>query len=416
VPHLRDRIAMKRYSPSSRRTRASGNNLLDFAGGILLIVVSAFLCACEEQKAVELPPPVVTVTQAVEKKVQDWDDYTGRLAPTGSVEVRPRVSGYITEVKFVDGDLVKKGQPLFIIDPRPYQADYDRAKAEVDKADAALNLAAADFERARQLRDKGVTAVGDFDQRSATYKQATGAAQSARAALETAKLDLEFCTIVAPIDGRASLANVTVGNLVSADGKDPLTTIVSTNPIYAYADVDERSLLRYVRYYLGKEKGAHDVDEVKLPIQLALQDETGFPHTGYIDFVDNRVDPSTGTIRLRGVFDSENGLLSPGLFVRVRIQSGAPYEAVLVPERSVASDQGQRYVVVVEKDNTAEFRPVGLGPLFEGMQVIKSGVKAGDTVVVDGLLKVRPGQKVDPKPISETEALAEAKSAGSVAK
>jgi RND family efflux transporter MFP subunit len=407
---------MKRYSPSSRRTRASGNNLLDFAGGILLIVVSAFLCACEEQKAVELPPPVVTVTQAVEKKVQDWDDYTGRLAPTGSVEVRPRVSGYITEVKFVDGDLVKKGQPLFIIDPRPYQADYDRAKAEVDKADAALNLAAADFERARQLRDKGVTAVGDFDQRSATYKQATGAAQSARAALETAKLDLEFCTIVAPIDGRASLANVTVGNLVSADGKDPLTTIVSTNPIYAYADVDERSLLRYVRYYLGKEKGAHDVDEVKLPIQLALQDETGFPHTGYIDFVDNRVDPSTGTIRLRGVFDSENGLLSPGLFVRVRIQSGAPYEAVLVPERSVASDQGQRYVVVVEKDNTAEFRPVGLGPLFEGMQVIKSGVKAGDTVVVDGLLKVRPGQKVDPKPISETEALAEAKSAGSVAK
>jgi RND family efflux transporter MFP subunit len=408
---------MKCHSPSGqpRRTKI-GDKILDFVGGILLIAVPAFFCACEEQKAVQLPPPVVTVTQAVQKKVQDWDEYTGRLAPMGIVEVRPRVSGYITEVKFTDGDLVKKGQPLFIIDRRPYQADYDRAKAEVDKADAALNLAAADFERARQLRDKGVTAVGDFDQRSATYKQATGAAQSARAALEAAKLNLEFCTITAPIDGRASLANVTVGNLVSADGKDPLTTIVSTNPIYAYADVDERSLLRYVRYYLGKEKGAHDVDEVKLPIQLALQDETGFPHTGYIDFVDNRVDPSTGTIRLRGVFDSENGLLSPGLFVRVRIQSGAPYEAVLVPERSVASDQGQRYVVVVEKDNTAEFRPVGLGPLFEGMQVIKSGVKAGDTVVVDGLLKVRPGQKVDPKPISETEALAEAKSAGSVAK
>jgi multidrug efflux system membrane fusion protein len=409
---------MKRYSPSSRsrRTKASGNNLLDFAGGILLIVVPAFFCACEEQKAVQLPPPVVTVTQAVEKKVQDWDDYTGRLAPMESVEVRPRVSGYIKEVKFVDGDLVKKGQPLFIIDPRPYQAEYDRAKAEVDKADAALNLAAADFERARQLRDKGVTAVGDFDQRSANYKQATGTAQSARAALEAAKLNLEFCTIVAPIDGRASLANVTAGNLVSADGKDPLTTIVSTNPIYAYADVDERSLLRYVRYSLGKEKGAHDVDEVKLPIQLSLQDETGFPHTGYIDFIDNRVDPSTGTILLRGVFDSENGLLSPGLFVRVRIPSGEPYEAVLVPERSVASDQGQRYVVVVQKDNMAEFRPVGLGTLFEGMQVIKNGVKAGETVVVDGLLKVRPGQKVDPKTISETEALAEAKSAGSAAK
>ena len=155
----------------------------------------------------------------------------------------------------MDGDLVKKGQPLFIIDPRPYQADYDQARAEVDKADAALKLAAADFERARQLREKGVTAAGDFDQRSATYQQATGASQSARAALEAAKLNLEFCTVSAPIDGRASLANVTVGNLVSADGKDPLTTIVSTNPVYAYADVDERSLLRYVRYYLGKKKG-----------------------------------------------------------------------------------------------------------------------------------------------------------------
>jgi membrane fusion protein, multidrug efflux system len=401
---------MKLHSPSSRRRRirASEGTALDLVSGIVLVVVQALLCGCEEQKVVELPPPVVTVTEAVQKQVQDWDDYTGRLAPMGTVDVRPRVSGYITEVKFTDGDVVKKGQPLFLIDPRPYQAEYDRAKADVDKADAALTLAAADFERARQLRDKGVTAVGDFDQRSATYKQATGAALSARAALEAAKLNLEFCTITAPIDGRVGLANVTVGNLVSPDGKDPLATIVSTNPIYAYADVDERSLLRYVRYYLGKDKGAHEVDEVKVPIQLALQDETGFPHTGYIDFIDNRVDPSTGTIRLRGVFDFENGLLGPGLFVRVRIPSGGPYEAVLVPERSVASDQGQRYVVVLGKDNTAEIRPVGLGPLYEGMQVIKSGLKAGETVVVDGVLKVRPGQKVDPKPIAETAVLAEA--------
>ena len=411
---------MKRpYTSLCRRSRAtaSARNLRDFIRGTVIIVLPVLLFSgCEEQKAVELPPPVVTVTQAVQKKIQDWDEYTGRLAPMGAVDVRPRVSGYITEVKFVDGDLVKKGQPLFIIDPRPYQADYDRARAEVDKADAALKLAGADFERARQLRDKGVTAAGDFDQRSATYQQATGASQSARAALESAKLNLEFCTVTAPIDGRASLANVTVGNLVSADGKDPLTTIVSTNPVYAYADVDERSLLRYIRYYLGKEKGAHDVDEVKVPIQLSLQDETDFPHTGYIDFIDNRVDPSTGTIRLRGVFDFENGLLSPGLFVRVRIPSGEPYEAVLVPERSVASDQGQKYVVLVQKDNMAEIRPVVLGTLSGGMQVIKSGVKAGDMVVVDGLLKVRPGQKVDPKPIQETEAPAVAEPAAAAAK
>ena len=362
------------------------------------LLALAAVGACKKQEALELPPPIVTVTQAVEKQVQDWDEYTGRLAPMGTVDVRPRVSGYITEVKFVDGDLVKKGQPLFIIDPRPYQADYEQAKAELDKTDSALKLASADFDRARQLRDKGVTAAGDFDQRAATFQQATGAFQSARAALERAKLNLEFCTVTAPIDGRAGLANVTVGNLVSADGKDPLTTIVSTNPVYAYADVDERSLLRYVRYYQSKQKGPEDAEEVKVPIELSLQDESGFPHTGYIDFLDNRVDPSTGTIRIRGVFDFENGLLGPGLFVRVRIPAGLPYNAILVPQRCVASDQGQKYVVVVNKENTAEFQPIELGTLFDTMQVVKSGVQVGETVVVDGLLKVRPGEKVDPKP------------------
>ena len=387
------------------------------ANAVLLGLISlSVLGGCKKQEAVELPPPIVTVTQAIEKQVQDWDEYTGRLAPMGTVDVRPRVSGYITEVKFVDGDLVKKGQPLFIIDPRPYQADYDQAKAELDKAEAALKLASSDFDRAKQLRDKGVTAAGDFDQRAATLQQATGAYQSARAALQAAQLNLEFCTVTAPIDGRAGLANVTVGNLVSADGKDPLTTIVSTNPVYAYADVDERSLLRYVRYYQSKEKGPEDADEVKIPIELSLQDEEGFPHTGYIDFLDNRVDPSTGTIRIRGVFDYENGLLGPGLFVRVRIPAGLPYKAVLVPERSVASDQGQKYVVVVKEDNTAEFRPVQVGTLFDTMRVIKEGLKAGETVVVDGLLKVRPGQKVEPKPAAEAPAAASGEAAKPAAK
>jgi multidrug efflux system membrane fusion protein len=383
-------------TPSDRSPLAAFRSSLRTTFFFLLTL--AAVSACKKQEALELPPPIVTVTQAVEKQVQDWDEYTGRLAPMGTVDVRPRVSGYITEVKFVDGDLVKKGQPLFIIDPRPYQADYEKAKAELDKTDAALKLASSDYDRARQLRDKGVTAAGDFDQRAATFQQATGAFQSARADLEAAKLNLEFCTVTAPIDGRAGLANVTVGNLVSADGKDPLTTIVSTNPVYAYADVDERSLLRYVRYYQSKAKGPEDADEVKIPIELSLQDESGFPHTGYIDFLDNRVDPSTGTIRIRGVFDFENGLLGPGLFVRVRIPAGLPYKAVLVPERCVASDQGQKYVVVVNKENTAEFQPVELGTLSDTMQVVKSGVQVGETVVVDGLLKVRPGEKVDPKP------------------
>ena len=344
--------------------------------------------------------PVVTVTAAEQREVKDWDEYTGRLAPLGTVDVRPKVSGYLTEVKFEDGDMVKKGQVLFVIDPRPYQADQDRAQGEYDQADASLKLATADYDRAKQLRERGATSAGDFDKASASLLKAQGALLTARAALESAKLDLEFCRITSPIDGHASLANITVGNLVSPQIEKPLTTIVSTNPVYAYADVDERSLLRYVRYYYAFRKVVPgDEDKVKLPIQLSLQDEKDFPHTGYIDFLDNKVDPETGTIRIRGVFDFENGLLGPGLFVRLRIPAGDPYKAVLVPQRSVTSTQGEKYVVVIGPDNIAAFRPVELGTLNAGLQVIRKGLAAGERVVVDGLLKVSPGEKVDPKPV-----------------
>jgi RND family efflux transporter MFP subunit len=366
--------------------------------GILAVVL---LAGCGgEKKAVELPPPVVTVTAVEQREVKDWDEYTGRLAPLGTVEVRPKVSGYLTEVKFEDGDMVKKGQVLFVIDPRPYQADQDRAQGEYDQADSSLKLATAEYDRAKQLREKGATSAGDFDKTSASFLKAQGALLTARAALESARLDLEFCRITSPIDGHASLANITVGNLVSPQIEKPLTTIVSMNPVYAYADVDERSLLRYVRYYYAfKKVRPGDEDKVKLPIQLSLQDEKDFPHTGYIDFLDNKVDPETGTIRIRGVFDFENGLLGPGLFVNLRIPAGEPYQAVLVPQRSVTSTQGEKFVVVIGQDNVAAFRPVELGTLNAGMQVIRKGLAAGERVVVDGLLKVRPGEKVDPKPL-----------------
>ena len=366
--------------------------------GILAVVL---LAGCgDEKKAVELPPPVVTVTAAEQREVKDWDEYTGRLVPLGTVEVRPKVSGYLTEVKFEDGDMVKKGQVLFVIDPRPYQADQDRAQGEYDQADASLKLANAEYDRAKQLRERGATSAGDFDKSSASFLKAQGALLTARAALESAKLNLEFCRITSPIDGHASVANITVGNLVSPQIEKPLTTIVSTNPVYAYADVDERSLLRYVRYYYAfKKVHPGDEDKVKLPIQLSLQDEKDFSHTGYIDFLDNKVDPETGTIRIRGVFDFENGLLGPGLFVRLRIPAAAPYQAVLVPQRSVTSTQGEKFVVVIGQDNIAAFRPVELGTLNAGMQVIRKGLAAGERVVVDGLLKVRPGEKVDPKPL-----------------
>jgi multidrug efflux system membrane fusion protein len=376
------------------------------------ILAAVLLAGCgEEKKAVELPPPVVTVTAAEQREVKDWDEYTGRLAPLGTVEVRPKVSGYLTEVKFEDGDMVRKGQVLFLIDPRPYQADQDRAQGEYDQADSSLKLATADFNRAKQLRERGATSAGDFDKISASFLKAQGALLTARAALESARLDLEFCTITSPIDGHASVANITAGNLVSPQIQKPLTTIVSTNPIYAYADVDERSLLRYVRYYASKKVLPGDEDKVKVPIQLSLQDEKDFSHTGYIDFLDNRVDPETGTIRIRGIFDFENGLLGPGLFVRLRIPAGEPYQAVLVPQRSVASTQGEKFVVVIGKDNTAAFRPVELGTLNGGMQVIRKGLAAGEQVVVDGLLKVAPGEKVDPKPLPSDGRAVESNSA-----
>ncbi|MFL6815336.1 MAG: efflux RND transporter periplasmic adaptor subunit [Bradyrhizobium sp.] len=372
------------------------------------ILAAVLLAGCgKEKKAVELSPPVVTVTAAEQREVKDWDEYTGRLAPLGTVEVRPKVSGYLTEVKFEDGDMVRKGQVLFLIDPRPYQADQDRAQGEYDQADSSLKLATADFNRAKQLRERGATSAGDFDKISASFLKAQGALLTARAALESARLDLEFCTITSPIDGHASVANITVGNLVSPQIQKPLTTIVSTNPVYAYADVDERSLLRYVRYYASKKVLPGDEDKVKVPIQLSLQDEKDFSHTGYIDFLDNRVDPETGTIRIRGVFDFENGLLGPGLFVRLRIPAGEPYRAVLVPQRSVTSTQGEKFVVVIGDDKTAAFRPVELGTVNGGMQVIRKGVAAGERVVVDGLLKVRPGEKVNSKPLPIEEQAAE---------
>ncbi|HZS17298.1 MAG TPA: efflux RND transporter periplasmic adaptor subunit [Candidatus Udaeobacter sp.] len=399
--------------------RVSRSNILFFEECLLKTIVPlgiltvVLLAGCGgEKKAVEVPPPVVTVTAAEQREVKDWDEYTGRLAPFGTVEVRPKVSGYLTEVKFDDGDMVKKGQLLFVIDPRPYQADQDRAQGEYDQADASLKLATAEYDRAKQLREKGTTSAGDFDKSSASFLKAQGALLTARAALERAKLDLEFCRITSPIDGHASLANITVGNLVSPQIEKPLTTIVSMNPVYAYADVDERSLLRYVRFYYAFQKVAPgDEDKVKLPIELSLQDEKDFSHTGYVDFLDNKVDPETGTIRIRGVFDFENGLLTPGLFVRLRIPAGAPYQAVLVPQRSVISMQGEKMVVVVGKDNTAVFRPVELGTLNGGMQVIRKGLTAGEQVVVDGLLKVRLGEKVDPKLIPIADQAAQQNSA-----
>lgn len=373
------------------------------------ILFCAALPGCNQEKTTEAPPPTVTITSVREAEIQDFVIFTGRTDAIETVEVRARVSGYLTETKFKDGQDVKKGDVLFIIDPRPYQADLDRAQGEFDRAQADLQLAALEFNRARELRIKNAVSAQDFDSKSAAYLKAQGAQAAAKAALDTAKLNLEFTTITAPINGQTSKAAVTPGNLVTPDMKAPLTVIVSTNPVYAYADIDERQLLKYIRLQ-NAENAKSDTGAVpetvpeqrqhpKTPIHLQLADEKGFPHEGFIDFADNRVNRDTGTISIRGVFQDQDNLLGPGMFVRLRFPGGPKYKALLVPQESIGTDQGQKFVYVVQADGTSDYRRVEPGAIQDdGWRVVTGNLKAGDHVIVDGLMKARQGEKVTTKP------------------
>jgi RND family efflux transporter MFP subunit len=356
----------------------------------------------------------VTTAKVQERTVQDFVVFTGRTEAVQTVEVRARVSGYLVETKFKDGQEVKKGDVLFIIDPRPYQADLDRAQGDFDLAQADYQLAGLEYNRYRDLRNKNAISAQDFDAKSAAYMKAQAALASAKAALDTAKLNLEFTSIISPIDGQASKAAVTPGNLVTPQMQAPLTVIVSTNPVYAYADIDERQLLKYIRLQnsLNEQKDTGAVPETKpeqaehpsTPIHLQLADEKGFPHEGFIDFSDNRVNPDTGTILLRGVFQDSQNLLGPGMFVRLRFPGGPQYPAILVPQESIGTDQGQKFVYIVNPDGVVDYRTVEPGALQDdGWRVVKGNLKAGESVIVDGLIKARQGEKVKASPWSGEE-------------
>ena len=270
-----------------------------------------------------MPVNVVTV---IEKEVNEWDEFTGRLDPVESVEIRPRVSGYITEIHFEAGALVKKGDLLYVIDPRPYQADFDRAKAEVDRTDAEVKLAQIELNRATELRNKNTISASEFDQKAATYQAAAASESSAEAAKNATALNLEFTQIKSPIDGRVSDQRITVGNLVQpGSGQESvLTTVVSVDPMYAKVDADENAILKYVR--LAAEGKRVSARTAKIPAWVELGNETDFPHEGYVDFVDNRLDPGTGTVRARIVLKNWNpAFITPGFFVRVRVASATPY-------------------------------------------------------------------------------------------
>src|ERR671910_986259 len=342
------------------------------------------------------PPQAVTVAEVPEREVTEWDEFTGRLEAVDQVEIRPRVSGYIKRVTFDEGKEVKKGEILFEIDPRPYQAELARAEAELERARSAAALAASDVERAGKLVAAQAISREEYDSRTSAEAQGGATVRAAEAAVRTARLNLEWTRVRAPISGRVSNAMVTPGNLV--EGGPPsatlLTTVVSLDPMYVYFDSDEQTYLRYASRARGK--GAN-WREARLPVYLGLANEEGFPHQGRLDFVDNQVDPNTGTIRTRAVFSNRSRALTPGLFARVKLVGNQKTKALLVRDAAIGTDQDRKFVLVVGPGDTLAYRPIVPGRLADGLRIVTSGLEAGDRVVVNGLMRVRPGMKVAPK-------------------
>ena len=353
-------------------------------------------CKREPPALAAIPPPIVMVSQPVEREITDYYEYTARTAAVEAVEVRARVSGYLVKVNFREGVVVKKGDLLFLIDPRPFQAALDEAKGQVAQWEAKLARAEADVTRYERLLPKGAASQKDLDQAVADRGEARAAIQSARGAVDKAALDLEFTKVTAPISGRISRYLITEGNLVTAD-TTLLTTIVSIDPMYAYFDADEGTVL-HVRQLIREGK-AFSARNSEVPVLLGLANETGYPHRGTLNFVDNQVNPQTGTLRLRGVFPNETEVLAPGYFARVRLLNGQPHRALLVTERAIDTDQGQKIVYVVNDKNEVLSRPIRVGALHDGLRVIEEGLQPGERVIVNGLLQVRPGITVTPKPV-----------------
>lgn len=328
----------------------------------------------------------------------EWEEYTGRLDAVETVEVRARVGGYLEKVNFKDGSLVKKGDLLFVIDPRPYKAALGRAQGELARAQARRDLAKNDLARAQRLFEKRVISEEELDTRDKNLRESIAAVQSAQSAVDEAKLNLEFTEVRAPISGRISRELVTEGNLVN-DGTGTatlLTTIVSLDPIYVYFEVDEQAYLRQGARRRTGERGT--LQEAVNPVFVGLADEEGFPHEGRLDFLDNRFDPAVGTIRARAVVDNPDGMLTPGLFARVKLPSSGKFPAVLLDDKAVLTDQDRKYVYVLDADNRAQRRDVKLGRMFDGLRIVTEGLGTDDAVVVHGVQKIFfPGMPVSPQ-------------------
>jgi RND family efflux transporter MFP subunit len=334
------------------------------------------------------------VANPLTQEVTEWAEYTGRLEAVETVEVRPRVDGYINSINFTEGQKVKAGDLLAVIDPRPFQAQVNRLEAQVTQAEAALQLADANLKRAIRLIENKAISQEEADIRKSESLQASADVAAAEAELAAAQLDLDFTRVIAPIDGIADRHIVSAGNLVN--NSTVLTTIVPHSPIYAYFEVDERSFLRDIRRHQGDAKAGNKTNLNALA-EMGLDDEPGFPHMGLIDFTSNRLNPNTATITLRALFENADEFLTPGLFARVRIPLGDAKQSVLIPDAAISSDQSLKYVWVLGKDNMPERRTIELGPKFQGLRIVRSGLSADEQIVINGIQYVRAGAPVTPQ-------------------
>jgi membrane fusion protein, multidrug efflux system len=386
---------------SSEPSRKFGSRLLH-AGSVALagVLLAVALSGCGQSPPASqaaTPPPPVTVAQPVKRTVTDWDEFTGRFDAVEEVQIRPRVGGYVTNVEFKDGDIVRAGDLLYVIDSRPFEAVAEQANGQLADARAKVELAKRELDRSLSLTLNQTVTESTVDQRRQALQAAHAAEIQAEGTLKAAQLNIEFTHVLAPITGRVSRHLVTPGNLVQGSDTGTstlLTTIVSLDPIYIYFDVDEATYQRNNRlWFEGKRPSSRDTSN---PIQITLTGETKPSHDGKMDFLDNRLDVSTGTLRSRAIVPNKDLSILPGQFGRVRLIGSSPYEALLIPDTAIATDQSRKIVFVVKDDDTVEARTVTLGPLDEGLRVIRDGLKAEDHVVVDGIQRARVGAKVTP--------------------
>jgi len=363
----------------------------------------------EKPQAVTAPAATpVTVAAVLEKSVTEWDDFSGRVEAIEYVEIRPRVTGTIDAIHFKEGQLVKRGDLLFSIDPRPFQAELARAEADKAKAQATVEFSKTELERTRRLTDEHAVAQRELDQRNNALLEAAAQLKAAEAAVLTARLNLQYSSITAPVNGRVSRAEITVGNLVGAGVSAPaLTTLVSVSPVYVTFEIDEQTYQQY-----AARGAAGNSNIANIPVSIGLANEEGYPHKGHIQAFDNRMDTASGTIRTRAVFDNASGLLTPGMYARVRTGGGGEKTAILIDDKAIGTDQDKKYVMVVGNDNKAVYREIKIGPMVDGLRIVRSGLQKDERIIVNGLQRVRPNDTVaptmadaQPKPVAQAPSL-----------